>query len=121
MIQALFDCQREIYLAVAQHLKSFAANGSRLALLAVLSMGVVFGAAHAITPGHSKTLLAAYITGSRVRLSRGAAGVAGVILHPHHPCRADCGAGAAAGLDCAGQRWPRSRPWKHLAGAFSDW
>ncbi|AZO70451.1 ABC transporter permease [Mesorhizobium sp. M1D.F.Ca.ET.043.01.1.1] len=71
MIQALFDYQREIYIAVAQHLKSFAANGSWLALLAVLPMGVMFGAAHAITPGHSKTRLAAYITGSRVRLSRG--------------------------------------------------
>ncbi|RUU03178.1 ABC transporter permease [Mesorhizobium sp. USDA-HM6] len=71
MIQALFDYQREIYLAVAQQLKSFAADGSWLALLAVLPMGVVFGAAHAITPGHSKTLLAAYVTGSRVKLSRG--------------------------------------------------
>ncbi|MDX8491745.1 ABC transporter permease [Mesorhizobium sp. VK22B] len=71
MIQALFDYQREIYLSVAQHLKSFAADGSWLALFMVLPMGVVFGAAHALTPGHSKTLLAAYITGSQVKLSRG--------------------------------------------------
>ncbi|TGS16210.1 ABC transporter permease [Mesorhizobium sp. M2E.F.Ca.ET.209.01.1.1] len=71
MIQSLFDYQREIYLAVAQHLKAFAGDGSWLTLLAVLPMGVVFGAAHALTPGHSKTLLAAYIAGSRVKLSRG--------------------------------------------------
>lgn len=71
MIQALFEYQREIYLAVAQHLKSFAMDDNWLALLAVLPMGVVFGAAHALTPGHSKTLLAAYITGSQVKLSRG--------------------------------------------------
>ncbi|TKB19781.1 MAG: ABC transporter permease [Mesorhizobium sp.] len=71
MIQALFDYQREIYLAVAQHLKSFAADGSWPALFAVLPMGVVFGAAHALTPGHSKTLLAAYVAGSQVKLSRG--------------------------------------------------
>lgn len=71
MIQALFDYQREIYLAVAQHLKSFAADGNWLALLAVLPMGVVFGVAHALTPGHGKTLLAAYVTGSQMKLSRG--------------------------------------------------
>lgn len=71
MIQALFDYQREIYLAMAQQLKSFAADGSWLALFAVLPMGVVFGAAHALTPGHSKTLLAAYVAGSQVKLSRG--------------------------------------------------
>ena len=28
MIQALFDYQREIYLAVAQHLKAFAGDGN---------------------------------------------------------------------------------------------
>ncbi|RUU56555.1 sulfite exporter TauE/SafE family protein [Mesorhizobium sp. M2C.T.Ca.TU.002.02.1.1] len=71
MIQALFDYQREIYLEVARHLKAFASDGSWFALFAVLPMGVVFGAAHALTPGHSKTLLAAYITGSQVELSRG--------------------------------------------------
>lgn len=71
MIQALFDYQREIYLAVAQHLKAFAGDGNWLTLLAVLPMGVVFGAAHALTPGHSKTLLAAYIAGSQVKLARG--------------------------------------------------
>ncbi|RWE72889.1 sulfite exporter TauE/SafE family protein [Mesorhizobium sp.] len=71
MIQALFDYQREIYLAVAQHLKAFAGDGNWLTLLAILPMGVVFGAAHALTPGHSKTLLAAYIAGSQVKLARG--------------------------------------------------
>lgn len=71
MIQWLFDFQREIYLAVANHLKLFAADRNWWALATVLPMGVVFGAAHALTPGHSKTLLAAYVTGAQVRLRRG--------------------------------------------------
>ena len=71
MIQALFDYQREIYLAVSQHLKAFAGDGNWLTLLAVLPMGVVFGAAHALTPGHSKAVLATYLAGSDAKLARG--------------------------------------------------
>jgi nickel/cobalt transporter (NicO) family protein len=70
-IEALVGLQRDIYAAVADHLRTFAADRNWLALLAVLPMGVVFGAAHASTPGHSKTVLAAYVTGSRIQLSRG--------------------------------------------------
>jgi nickel/cobalt transporter (NicO) family protein len=33
-------------------------------------MGTVFGAAHALTPGHSKTVLAAYLAGSPPGLAR---------------------------------------------------
>lgn len=34
-------------------------------------MGVVFGAAHALTPGHSKAVLATYVAGSDATVSRG--------------------------------------------------
>ena len=40
------------------------------ALFAVLPLGIVFGAAHALTPGHSKSELAAYILGSGLKPAR---------------------------------------------------
>jgi ABC-type nickel/cobalt efflux system permease component RcnA len=52
-------------------IETFAATRDRLALLAVLPTGIVFGAAHALTPGHSKSVLAAYAAGSdlsRIRI-----------------------------------------------------
>ncbi|MCP5978460.1 hypothetical protein NL364_28635, partial [Klebsiella pneumoniae] len=36
-----------------------------------LPMGILFGAAHALTPGHSKTILATYLAGSRLGMLRG--------------------------------------------------
>ena len=73
MFQALIDIQRDIYLALAEHIKAFAAGGSWSAFLAFLPLGVVFGAVHAMTPGHSKALLATYLTGSSAGLGRGLA------------------------------------------------
>jgi nickel/cobalt exporter len=73
VFQALIDIQRDIYLALAEHIKAFAAGGSWSAFLAFLPLGVVFGAVHAMTPGHSKALLATYLTGSSAGLGRGLA------------------------------------------------
>src|SRR5215213_3085807 len=42
-----------------------------MALLAVLPLGILFGAAHALTPGHGKTVLATYLAGSRLTALRG--------------------------------------------------
>lgn len=56
--------QREIYLAFAEHIRGFAEGGSLVAFLAFLPMGIAFGAVHAMTPGHSKALLATYLAGS---------------------------------------------------------
>lgn len=42
-------------------------------LAAYLPMGVVFGAVHALTPGHSKAVLAIYLTGSTASITRGLA------------------------------------------------
>ena len=36
-------------------------------LLAMMPLGIVFGAAHAMTPGHSKSILATYVLGSGLR------------------------------------------------------
>jgi ABC-type nickel/cobalt efflux system permease component RcnA len=65
--QVIIDYQREIYLAFAEHIKAFAAGEGWLAFLAFLPMGVAFGAVHAMTPGHSKSVLATYLAGSSMK------------------------------------------------------
>lgn len=69
-MQWVIDVQRDIYLAFAEHIKAFAQGGSWAALAAFLPIGIVFGAVHAITPGHSKSVLATYLTGSSAGLRR---------------------------------------------------
>lgn len=69
-MQTLVDIQRGIYTALAGDIRHFAGSGDWLALLAVLPMGAVFGAVHALTPGHSKTVLAAYLAGLPTSLAR---------------------------------------------------
>ncbi|PDT27212.1 ABC transporter permease [Rhizobium sp. L9] len=68
--QQIVEFQREIYLAFADHIKSFAGGGGWLAFLAFLPMGIAFGAVHALTPGHSKSVLATYLTGSSMKAHR---------------------------------------------------
>lgn len=63
MFQSVIELQRDIYLAFADYIK-LAADGDWRAFAAYLPMGVVFGAVHAMTPGHSKAVLATYVTGS---------------------------------------------------------
>ncbi|NKF10323.1 ABC transporter permease [Rhizobium sp. BUS002] len=70
MFQQIVDVQREIYLAFAGHIKAFAAGGGWAAFLAFLPMGIVFGAVHAMTPGHSKSVLATYLAGSSTKAHR---------------------------------------------------
>lgn len=71
MLQTLIDIQRDIYTAFADHIRAFADDGSWLAFTGFLPMAVVFGAVHALTPGHSKAVLATYLAGSRLDLMRG--------------------------------------------------
>jgi len=68
--QSIIDYQREIYLAFAGHIKAFASGGGWMAFLAFLPMGVAFGAVHAMTPGHSKSVLATYLAGSSTKAHR---------------------------------------------------
>lgn len=70
MMDALFNVQQWIYAAVGGHLNAIAASHDWAALLAIMPLGVMFGAVHALTPGHSKTLLASYLIGSRLALLR---------------------------------------------------
>lgn len=66
----IFENQREIYAQVGSTIRQFAGGGGWLLLLTMLPMGVVFRAAHARTPGHSKAVLATYVAGSPVGLIR---------------------------------------------------
>ncbi len=66
----LFTVQQSISTAVAGDLNAFAQSRDWLALLAVLPIGIVFGAVHALTPGHSKTVLATYVAGSSIAALR---------------------------------------------------
>lgn len=71
MFQYLVEFQRTIYLALADQIKLLSSGGDWLGFLAFLPMGVVFGAAHALTPGHSKAVLATYLAGSNAKIARG--------------------------------------------------
>jgi nickel/cobalt exporter len=48
----------------------------------VLPLGIVFGAIHALTPGHGKTVLASYLVGARLAVMRALA-VAGALALTH--------------------------------------
>jgi ABC-type nickel/cobalt efflux system permease component RcnA len=66
----LYDVQRAIHSTLTSDITAYSNSRDITALLAVLPLGIVFGAAHALTPGHSKSVLAAYILGSGLRPSR---------------------------------------------------
>lgn len=74
--------QKEIYLTFAENIKAIAETGNWAAFLAFLPMGVAFGSVHAMTPGHSKALLATYLAGSSVGLGR--AVIASIALSVTH-------------------------------------
>ena len=63
----LAGIQREILSEVASTLRTFAETGDWALLFAFAPWAVVFGAAHALTPGHSKTVLAFWLAGTGAR------------------------------------------------------
>ncbi|RUW89869.1 sulfite exporter TauE/SafE family protein [Mesorhizobium sp. M7A.F.Ca.US.010.02.1.1] len=71
LFQTLVEFQRTIYLALAEQIKLLSAGGGWLAFMTFLPMGILFGAAHALTPGHSKAVLATYLAGSEAKVARG--------------------------------------------------
>ena len=82
MYEQLIAWQRWIYGALSADLIRFAETHDWVALAAVLPTGVLFGAIHALTPGHGKSILASYLVGSRLASLR-ATGVAGVMALTH--------------------------------------
>jgi nickel/cobalt exporter len=73
LFQDLVAIQREIYLAFADRISDFAKTGDWSSLAAYLPMGILFGAVHALTPGHSKAVLATYLSGTTASVPRGLA------------------------------------------------
>ncbi|MCB8837097.1 sulfite exporter TauE/SafE family protein [Aurantimonas sp. VKM B-3413] len=66
MLPYLVQIQADLHANLTGYLKTFSESGDWSALASVLPMGIVFGAVHALTPGHSKMVLSAYLAGSRI-------------------------------------------------------
>jgi nickel/cobalt exporter len=82
MLNQLLDIQRTLYASLSGHLTAFSESRDWLMLAAVLPLGVIFGAVHAVMPGHGKGLLASYLVGSRLAVLKALA-VAGVQALTH--------------------------------------
>lgn len=70
MFSALVAVQGWIHDILSAQLKTFAATRDWGVLVAMLPLGVAFGAVHALMPGHGKTILASYVIGSRLAAIR---------------------------------------------------
>jgi ABC-type nickel/cobalt efflux system permease component RcnA len=73
MLDLLVGLQASVQSAFTGHISAFAQTRDFVALLALLPTALVFGAVHALTPGHSKSLLASYLVGSGLSRTRGMA------------------------------------------------
>ena len=82
MLDQLIAIQRWVYAGLSADLSAFAVTRNWAALAAVLPAGVLFGAIHALTPGHGKSILAGYLLGSRLAALRAFA-VATVLALTH--------------------------------------
>jgi nickel/cobalt transporter (NicO) family protein len=82
MLETLVAIQRWIYSTIGSELTGFATSKNWWALATILPIGIVFGAIHALTPGHGKTVLASYLIGSRLPRLRSLA-VAGALALTH--------------------------------------
>lgn len=82
MLTILYEIQFAIRGSLSAAIEDFAACGDWSLLFAMMPLGIVFGAAHAMTPGHSKSILASYVLGSG--LSPGRAVMTSLILAATH-------------------------------------
>jgi nickel/cobalt exporter len=81
-MDTLVALQRWIYGSISGELSAFATTRDWLGLATILPLGILFGAIHALTPGHGKSVLASYLIGSRLAVLRGLA-VAGALAMTH--------------------------------------
>lgn len=65
---SLVGFQRDVLAEVATILRAFAVSGDWGLLAVFAPWALLVGAAHALTPGHSKTVLAVYLAGTGARL-----------------------------------------------------
>ncbi|MBB3019466.1 ABC-type nickel/cobalt efflux system permease component RcnA [Microvirga lupini] len=81
-MEFLIAVQGWIRQSITADLNAFAATRDWATLVLILPLGIAFGAVHALTPGHGKTVLASYLVGSRLAVLRGV-GVAGALALTH--------------------------------------
>ncbi|WP_422374463.1 ABC transporter permease [Roseibium sp.] len=62
--------QRWIYEGVRSEILTFEQSGNVWLLVGMAGTGVMFGALHALTPGHGKTILASWLAGSKSGFGR---------------------------------------------------
>lgn len=62
----LVALQGDIQRSVAGQISAFSASGGWLALQGTMPLAIVFGMAHALTPGHNKLILATYVLRERL-------------------------------------------------------
>lgn len=82
MMDALVATQRWIYQTLGEYLGTYATSRDAIVLLGFMPLAMVFGAIHALTPGHSKTLLASYLVASPLAFAK-ALGVTIVLAATH--------------------------------------
>lgn len=70
-MEFLIETQRWIQGIISSDLSAYAATRDWTPLMLIFPFGIFFGAIHALTPGHSKIILASYVLGSRLAFRRG--------------------------------------------------
>ena len=89
----LMNLQRWIYGGITDQLSGYAGSRDLLGVIAILPLGIMFGAVHALTPGHGKTILASYLVGSRSVVNVARPRRAGVLAFTR--CGISCAIGSA--------------------------
>lgn len=82
ILGVLVGLQTAIKQNISRDLSAFAQSRDWMQLAFVFPLGIVFGAVHALTPGHSKTILTSYVVGSGATVVRAAA-VAAILSVTH--------------------------------------
>jgi nickel/cobalt exporter len=69
-MELLFSVQQRIREVLTVQFSQYAATPDAAIVVWLIPLGILFGAVHALTPGHSKMLLASYVLGSRLAAIR---------------------------------------------------
>lgn len=70
MFEFLLEVQRTVRELLSGYINDYVQTRDLFALAALLPFGIVFGVAHAMTPGHSKAVLASYVLGSGIAVRK---------------------------------------------------
>src|SRR4029079_11287448 len=85
VIEGIVAIQRWLYGGMASGLSDVAGGNSR-AIVAAMAAAVLFGAVHALMPGHGKTVLVSYHLGQPAKIAEGMANGADACRARPDPC-----------------------------------